>query len=251
MVAEQSPRKNCPVSLQETIAWLLRLGRPPLPENPIEAAKAGREPKSPCFFNGRRLVPISWKEWQKEQPSSEIYQAWFKHTSNGVGTLGGWNGKHWLGWVDIDQKNFPSADECNHAMEEWFTRYPVVAQAPCFQTPGGGYRILLAFSHEPKNFKANSGFCLDGGQHAAGEFLCKNGGHTLLPPTRGVNGNYYQWLRWSEYPPVLEKPEAAGIYPLGKTPVSSATVKTGSRGQDSLIDFLKEQIYSRLTLEGV
>ncbi len=35
--------QTSPQSVRETIDWLIRLGRPPLPECPIEAAKQGKE----------------------------------------------------------------------------------------------------------------------------------------------------------------------------------------------------------------
>jgi hypothetical protein len=86
-----------PHDVRQTIQWLLRLGRPPLPECPIEAAKQGKEPKQPCFLDGKYLKTVNWKLWQNNQPIEEIYKAWFQSPKTGIGTLGGWNGKHWLG----------------------------------------------------------------------------------------------------------------------------------------------------------
>ncbi len=206
-----------PQSVKDTIAWLLRLGRPPLPECPIEAAKVGLEAKAPCYFDGRRVIPINWKQWQHQLPIADIYQAWFRHPKTGIGTSGGWNGKHWLGWVDFDQKDFSSPEECDRAIEQWVNRYSILQSAPMFRTPSGGYRFLIAFSQEPQNFKANSGFSLKpDGSHHAGELLTKNGGHTLLPPTIGVNGKPYKWVSWCEYPPVVEQPEDVGLFPIQK-----------------------------------
>ena len=51
--------KTPPQSVQETINWLIRLGRPPLPECPIEAAKQGKEPKQPCFLDGKYLKTVA------------------------------------------------------------------------------------------------------------------------------------------------------------------------------------------------
>ena len=149
-----------PRNIQETINWLNRLGRPPLPECPIEAAKQGKEPKQPCFLDGRYLKTVNWKQWQNTQPIEEIYKAWFENPKTGIGTLGGWNGKHWLGWIDFDQKDFASAEECDRSIAAWLDQYPLMNDAPMFRTPSGGYRFLVAFNQEPENFKANSGFSL-------------------------------------------------------------------------------------------
>jgi len=258
MIAQSLP-ESYPRDVEETISWLLRLERPPLPENPVEATRAGKPDKSPCFFDGEKLIPLKWKTYQEQMPSKEDIERWFRHPSNGIGTLGGFNGRHWLTWVDVDQKTFDSPEDCDRTIQEWLEKYPLAAQAPCFRTPGGGYRFLLAFESEPENFKANNGFCFDGGQHV-GEFLCKNGSHTLLPPTKGVNGNCYQWLRWSEYPPILNKPEDVGIFPLpsaqkeaNRKPQHTAkpnTQKTAKQQKPHpLIDFLIKEVYPKQTLE--
>jgi hypothetical protein len=102
-----TPQPQAPQTVRETIHWLLRLGRPPLPECPIEAAKQGKEPKQPCFLDGKYLKTVNWKQWQEIQPLQEILDAWFSNPKTGIGTLGGWNGKHWLGWIDFDRKDFP------------------------------------------------------------------------------------------------------------------------------------------------
>jgi hypothetical protein len=243
-----------PRNIQETINWLNRLGRPPLPECPIEAAKQGKEPKQPCFLDGKYLKSINWKQWQNTQPIEEIYKAWFQNPKTGIGTLGGWNGKHWLGWIDFDQKDFASAEECDRSIAAWLDQYPLMNDAPMFRTPSGGYRFLVAFNQEPENFKANSGFSLrsDGSQHV-GELLSKSGGHTLLPPTVGVSGEAYQWVQWSEYPPTVNQPEDIGVYPVQKKPVSvqpSPQSKRDSFTGDSLIDILQREIIPRFTLDS-
>ncbi|MBD2364778.1 DUF3987 domain-containing protein [Anabaena minutissima FACHB-250] len=257
MVAQFAENADqAPNTVPDTINWVLRLGRPPLPENPIEAAKVGKEPKAPCYYDGRRVIPISWKEWQHTQPIEEVYTAWFKQPSNGIGTLGGWNGKHYLAWIDFDKKDFDSGEECDRSIARWCEQFPVASIAPYFRTPSGGYRFLVAFNQEPENFKANSGFSLSpDGSHHVGELLCKSGSHTLLPPTRGVNGEYYRWVQWSEYPPVIDRPEDIGLYPAVKPQKTIATAptktasKTGYLGENSLSDLLENQIYPRLTPE--
>lgn len=244
---------SAPRSVRETIKWLLRLGRPPLPECPLEAAKLGRQQKQPQYFDGRRVVPVEWKDWQHELPIPEVYEAWFRHPKTGIGTLGGWNGKHWLAWVDFDAKDFESLDFAETAIAHWVEQYPVMDSAPMFRTPGGGWRFLIAFDKEPESFKANNGFSLaaDGSQHA-GELLTKNGGHTLLPPTVGANGRAYRWERWAEYPPVVGSPGEVGLYPVIKrTQAKSAgPVKTdGFVGDNSLVHLLEREIYPRLAAD--
>ena len=243
--------KQHPSNVFDTIAWLLRLRRPPLPECPIEAAKQGKEPKQPCYFDGKRVIPISWKQWQNEQPIAEIYKTWFANAKNGIGTLGGWNGKHWLGWIDFDQKDFSSPQECDVKIAEWLSAYPIMADAPMFRTPSGGYRFLVAFDKEPENFKANSGFSLNpDGSHHVGELLTKNGGHTLLPPTIGVNGKPYKWEYWTEYPPVVDSPEDIGLYLVQKrteTKKAVASVRENKSDETSLTELLKCEIYPRIT----
>ena len=202
-------------SITQTIEWLQGLGRPPLPECPIEAAKQGKEPKAPCYFDGEKVISVNWSFFQNVQPSEEILKTWFAQPQTGIGTLGGWNGQHWIGWIDFDQKNFASGEQCKHAIGAWLETYSL-QEAPCFQTPSGGYRFLVAFSREPENFKANSKFSLSPNGAHAGELLCKNGSHTLLPPTIGIGGQY-EWIKFSEYPPIVDSPEDIGLYPTQKS----------------------------------
>ncbi|MBC1235734.1 DUF3987 domain-containing protein [Nostoc sp. 2RC] len=268
-IAQSVPIKQelAPRNVRETIAWLLLLGRPPLPENPIEAAKQGKEPKQPCFFDNRGYFkPLNWKQWQNTQPNQEIIDAWFCHPKTGIGTLGGWNGKHWLGWTDFDQKDFTNAQECDRQIREWMEQYPIAQIAPMFRTPSGGYRFLFAFDKEPENFKANSGFSLKlDGSHHCGELLCKNGGHTLLPPTVGVNGEAYRWVQWSEYPPIFGSPEEIGLYPVvkktsvkpivapmsdpGNGTLNSNSAPRSTGGDRTLSDLLENEIYPILDLQ--
>jgi hypothetical protein len=207
-----------PSTVRETIKWLTSIGRPALPECPIESATVGKEPKQPAYISGWRnnepfVKPIPWKPWQNTLPTEIQHKVWFQDPKTGVGTLGGWNGRHWLGWVDVDAKDFRSQENCDHTVAEWIENYPVLKEAPRFSTPSGGYRFLIAWDSEPENFKANSKFTLTEGGALMGELLTKNGAHTLLPPTKGLNGEY-RWKHWAEYPPVVASPEAVGIYPV-------------------------------------
>ena len=100
-------------------------------------------------------------------------------------------------------------------LTNWKEKYPIVESAPQFKTPRGGQRFLVAFTEEPKEFGANNGFSLTANStERMGELLTKNGGHTLLPPTVGVNGKAYEWVKFVQYPPVISSPSAIGIYRL-------------------------------------
>lgn len=205
-----------PDVIGETVDWLHdTLGLPALPECPIDAEKQGKQPKQPNYLGRNGLVySVSWKAWQEKLPPDVLLDQWFA-IPRGIGTLARFNGKHWITWVDIDRKTFIETS-CDETVADWESKYPILDRCPMFRTPSGGYRYMIALAEEPTNFKSNSGFSLspDGSKHC-GELLAKNGGHTLLPPTVGVNGSYV-WVRFCPYPPVIQKPEDIGIYPLKK-----------------------------------
>lgn len=213
---------NFPQTVKETIAWLQRLGRPPLPNCPREAAAVGKESKQPAYISGYRgkepiVKPVTWKHLQDSCRVGHQFSPppfWFKYPKVGIGTLGGWNGKHWLGWIDFDVKEFISQEECDRVVAKWMNRFPILKEAPRFRTPSGGYRFLLAWESEPIEFKANSKFTLNPEEAEMGELLTKNGAHTILPPTIGVNGKPYCWELWAEYPPVVLAPKEVGIFPV-------------------------------------
>ena len=254
-----------PKTVKDTISWLRdTLNRPPLPECPIEAATVGKEPKQPNYISGWKdgepiVRPINWKQFQTVMPQDFMLGVWFRDRKTGIGTLGGWNGQHWLGWIDLDSKDFASQEACDRAVAEWVEQYPILKKCPRFRTPNGGYRFLIAWEKEPENFGANNGFSLSpDGTTRAGELLTKNGGHTLLPPTSGVNGKPYCWEYWQPYPPIAESPESVGVYPLvievGKPKYEQSEKKQSGekaapKGQTHLIQFLKQEVYPRLTPE--
>jgi Protein of unknown function (DUF3987) len=255
-----SNESNYRPNLKETIVWLQALNRPPLPECPIQAATQGRESKSPHYIDGKRVVSIQWKAWQSIMPPQETLNIWFQDKRMGIGTLGGWNGKHWLCWIDIDQKTFPSQPECDRITSEWEAKYNLfLEQAPVFRTPNGGYRYLVAFSEKPEGFGANNGFSFSpSGDTHSGELLIDKG-HTLLPPTIGLNQKPYEWVRWFEYPPVVSCPGDVGLYPYVKTVQKTSTesecknsnsrTNFSSSADTSISDFLINEVYPRLTLE--
>ncbi len=222
---------------QQMIFWLVKiLNRPPFPVSPRESIVNGVEAKEPAFYDGRFYKPLKWKQYQhweeiEEETKERLIEKWHSDRRiEGVSTLGGWNGKHWLGWIDIDSKSkcLDSEADLTAACEREFAnhleRYPVLKGCPRFRTPSGGFRLLIAFNREPENFKANSGFAFSPDGPRMGELLTKNGGHTLLPPTVGTNGNSYHWEFFAEYPPIAEQPEDVGLFPVhNKTVAKQST----------------------------
>uniref|UniRef100_B8HYH8 Uncharacterized protein n=1 Tax=Cyanothece sp. (strain PCC 7425 / ATCC 29141) TaxID=395961 RepID=B8HYH8_CYAP4 len=254
-----------PETITDTIGWLRdTLNRAPLPECPIESATVGKEPKQPAYISGWKdgepiVKSINWKQFQTNMPQDSMLGVWFRDRKTGIGTLAGWNGEHWLGWIDFDVKDFASQEACDRAVAEWMEQYQIVKGCPRFRTPGGGYRFLIAWEKEPENFGANNGFSLSpDGSTRSGELLTKNGGHTLLPPTIGVNGKPYYWEYWQEYPPLASSPEAVGIYPLvtqTSKPEESHYKQNGGKAKQKtetdLTQFLKQEVYPRLTPEQI
>ena len=204
-----------PTTVRETVQWLHdTLGRPALPECPAECERdygidGG---KAPAFIksNGSAQI-IKWEPYQERMPGRSELKQWFAQT-RGVGTIGGWNGQHYIGYVDVDVKSFPSVDALEALVSDWLDRYPILKTAPRFRTPSGGYRIIIAFT-EKQDWVA---FTLLEGGDRMGELLSKNGSHTLLPPTMGANGIAYQWEHFTRYPPIVASPQEIGIYPTRK-----------------------------------
>ena len=213
-----------PPSVKDTIRWLLEVvRRPPLPECPQEAARTGKDPKQPAFISGRdrvgnpRVTTIAWKLWaDPEVPVKEgEIRLWWADKATGIGTLGGWNGQHHICWVDIDLKGFHSTEECERQVTQWMECYPILKTAHRFRSQSGGYRFLVACEEKPEGFGANSRFALSLGGQPIGEVLCGSEGrlgHTLMPPTKGLKGDYI-WEVWSpDYPVILKSIFEIGIH---------------------------------------
>ncbi|MDV2992862.1 MAG: hypothetical protein N4J56_002516 [Chroococcidiopsis sp. SAG 2025] len=208
-----------PTTVHDTIYWVLDyLKRPPLPENPKECQEQLNTPggKQPCWLDSTgKTHTVSWKRYQEALPDYMELEQWFSH-SKGIGTLGGWNGKHYIGHVDFDYGKtgslYATQEEMLAAINQWKEKYPVVKSALCFKTPSGGYRFIFAFE-EAADFAP---FVLDPdykGEKCCGELLARNGGHTLLPPTVGVDGIPYEWVYFAQYPPVVKNAASVGLYP--------------------------------------
>jgi hypothetical protein len=210
------------VSKTMMIAWVRDvLKKPPFPVSPREALLANKQPKQPGYYDGKYYKALQWKDFQNwhELESSlqeKLVKQWHKDTRiDGVSTLGGFNGKHWLCWVDFDVQDFDSVEAMKGAIASWLKCHPELWEAPHFVTPSGGHRFLVAFESEPENFGANNGFALtQNTDQRCGELLTKNGGHTLLPPTIGTNGKAYAWVKFAEYPPIVDSPESIGLFKL-------------------------------------
>ncbi len=216
----QNPEK--PSTKAQMIAWVSQsLLKPPFPCSPRQSLLNNKQPKQPAYYDGRYYKSLLWKEyqnWHSLEPDlrEALINTWHSDARiEGISTLGGWNGLHWLGWIDFDLQHFESPEQLSNAIDNWTWSYYVLRQAPQYKTPSGGYRFLVAFEKEPENFGANNGFTfIEGSSRKLGELLTKNGGHTLLPPSIGTSGQAYEWVVWAEYPPVFESPEAIGLYPL-------------------------------------
>ncbi|MBD2358877.1 hypothetical protein H6G41_30490 [Tolypothrix sp. FACHB-123] len=244
-----------PKTFEETSKWLDNLGLPQLPVCPKEPVEKGKSAKQPRFLgdNGKTYL-ISWKKYQEDMPTPKDRNNWFRNP-RGISTIAKFNGKHWITFIDFDQKNFASQEDCDQQIANWEENHPITKNCPMYRTQSGGYRHIVALQHKPENFTSNGGFSLiTDSSRALGEVLCNGGATTILPPTQGVNGLYY-WVRWCEYPPVIERLEDIGIYPLNraKKPQLTSTIN-----QHELIDIgssknqsqvIKKEIESTIDLQ--
>jgi hypothetical protein len=233
---------------KSTVAWVLNsLNKPAFPISPQHSLLNNRQEKQPAYYERQYYKPLEWKSYQNwheldDSLRQQLIKKW--HADNrieGVSTLGGWNGQHWLCWIDFDAKDFANSQEMENAIAQWLDRYPIIKNAPHFTTPSGGHRFLVALNREPDGFGANNGFTLkENSSQRAGELLTRNGGHTLLPPTLGANGKQYEWLHFVEYPPIVNSPADIGIYPLAK-PQKQTQTKTEFKNNSSNYErFLNE-----------
>ncbi len=225
---------EAPKTKRGVIAWVeSKLNKPAFPISPQQSLLNNKEAKQPAFYDGRYYKTLNWKSyqsWHELEPNlrQQLREKWHSDERiEGVSSLGGFNGEHWLGWLDFDLSDFGSATNMEQEIADWQEKYPIIEQAPHFTTPSGGHRFLVAWSSEPTDFGANNGFSLTpNSTERMGELLTKNGGHTLLPPTVGTNGQAYEWVNFAEYPPVISSPSAIGIYPLARKTQTETTKST-------------------------
>ncbi len=253
-------RLEAPRAKRELITWVeSKLKKPAFPISPQQSLLNNKEAKQPAFYHGRYYQVLNWKSyqnWHELEPNlrKQLSKKWHSDSRiEGVSTLGGFNGEHWLGWIDFDLNDFRSVNEMEQELAVWQEKYPILQQAPHFTTPSGGHRFLVAFSSEPTDFGANNGFSLTpNSTQRRGELLTKNGGHTLLPPTVGTNGRAYEWVNFGEYPPVISNPSAIGIYPLvrkSQTSTNQSTYQTTSSPWSKYLDQFQYQSLDGVPLE--
>ena len=177
--------------------------------------------KNPSYLD-RRGIPhlVNHRQYQKRLPKALELEAWFRHQSNGVGTLGGWNNTTWL---DFDVKQFPSQEECDAAVSALLER-PELQQTLIERSHSGGWRIGVKVKQKP-NF---TNFSLTPGGPHVGEALYA-GRFTVLAPTIGPSGNPYQSVQRT-MPVEVESLESIGIYSTKK---ESGRVSDDARGRSS------------------
>ncbi|MDB9514988.1 DUF3987 domain-containing protein [Kamptonema animale CS-326] len=279
--ASQNPSANTPEASvqipqtkQQIIAWVRNhLNKPPFPISPQQSLLNNKVEKQPAYYDRHYYKTLEWKPYQKwheldPKLQEQLITTWHSdHRIDGVSTLGGWNGQHWLCWIDFDLNASETPEILKTRIDAWINTYPILQSAPQFFTPSGGYRVLVAFLTEPEKFGANNGFAFTPNTTVReGELLTKNGGHTLLPPTVGSNGKKYEFTVWSEYPPTVPGPESIGLYPCKDTktfqrqPLERKTNTLGNApasqivhngfGQ-SLVDILEQEIYPKLSADSL
>src|SRR4028118_408631 len=215
---------------QEVIDWLIAHNYPALPVAPAQSAwkhpktikahpeqgvwshcplTTDRQPiplytgKNPSYLDSTGVPHlINHREYQNRLPHSSELEVWFKHPSNGVGTLGGWNNTTWL---DFDVKQFPSQHECDAAVLKILLAAKL-QQTFIERSHSGGWRIGVKVKQKP-NF---TNFSLTPGGAHVGEALY-TGRFTVLAPTIGPSGNPYQSINRT-IPVEVESMDAIGIY---------------------------------------
>ncbi len=135
---EQVSESNYVTERQETINWLLLNKYPPIPVAPAQDPykyhhlskdqKTGVKScpltndikpvplytgKNPSYLSsGGKPHLLNHRKYQNQLPTEQECNKWFANPLNGIGTLGGWNDTYWL---DLDNKQFARASECDRA----------------------------------------------------------------------------------------------------------------------------------------
>ncbi|OKH56267.1 hypothetical protein NIES2101_00335 [Calothrix sp. HK-06] len=163
--------------------------------------------KNPSYLDKEGIPHIvSHKKYQDKLPTKKERDTWFVNPANGIGTLG----TDHIKAIDIDAKNFDSQADCDIAYNGILEKNSALKQTFLAQTHSGGYRIFVK-EEKPSSF---TNFSLEENGKHIGECL-GYGRFTVLPPTLGVSGNYYEVLNWGEIIEV-ESVESIGIYPVKK-----------------------------------
>ena len=202
------------------IDWVFNtLKMPPFPANPTESVINNLDEKAPNYYKSKTFFTgVKWQkfqDWQKlsQETKIRVIQEWHKDPRiEGVSTLGGWNGSPWLCWIDFDKQQGQTKEDLNVIIDSWIGNYEILSQCLHFTTPNDGHRFLIALEKEPEDWGNLNNFTLDPKGTIQGQILTKNGGHTLLPPCLGINGNKYEWVKFVEYPPVIKNLKEIGIF---------------------------------------
>ena len=224
---------------QQRIDWLLSNGLPPLPVAPYQdphryhkVVKASNTRGAHCPLT-KDLQPIplfsgknpSFKDadgtphlinhhvYQSRLPTNNELKQWFKHPSNGIGTLG----SDRIKWIDLDSKQFASPDECDRSFQMLLEQRPELRLTLLEKTQSGGFRIGVRVQ-KPLEF---TNFSLSRGGDHVGECLGA-GRFTVLSPTIGPTGKSYVNLNCPDK--LLEINEIDFIYPT-KTKTSQPPTK--------------------------
>lgn len=225
-------------SKEGMLEWLELCNRPPLPVSAEQALLNNKAPKQPGYYKSKTFFEaVKWETvqgWHKLSPSIKkgLIQKWHADSRiEGLGTLMGFDGKNYWISLDFDLKDFDDEDILKDTIERWQSEYPVVKEAPSFQTQGGGLRYLFRSPQPIKDWSSHSHFTLEpDSTQKMGQLLNKNGGFTVLPPSIGETGNEYLWLNEPDpakdyLPPLVNTPEEIGIYRVVKPQQQKQSVK--------------------------
>ena len=122
---DEKSYREAPRSKREVIAWVEnKLNKPAFPISPKQSLLNNKEAKQPAYYDGRYYKSLNWKSYQgwhelEKNLKKELIIKWHSDKRiEGVSTLGGFNGQHWLAWIDFDLSDFSSVAE----MEQKLTR---------------------------------------------------------------------------------------------------------------------------------
>lgn len=217
--------------IKQRIDWLLDHNLPPLPVAPAQDSRAfpkivkgnscpldkNLNPiplytgKNPSFL-GDKIELVNHGNYQEKLPSQYLLKKWFANPENGIGTLGGIPYKGGvIVWIDLDRKCFSGDQEFELAVEYIDARLGVNL-VNCLQekTHSGGRRWGIAVKSAP-DF---TNFCLEPGGFHAGELLGK-GRFTVLAPSLGPSGNFYETLHCPQELGVIERIDF--LFPVSAT----------------------------------
>ena len=134
------------------IDWVLNtLKMPPFPASPTESIINNLDQKAPNYYKSKTFFTgVKWQkfqDWQKlpQETKIRVIQEWHKDPRiEGVSTLGGWNGSHWLCWIDFDKQQGQTKEDLNGIIDSWIAKHEILSKFLHFTTPNDGHRFLIA-----------------------------------------------------------------------------------------------------------